>query len=228
MKIKTYLSLAVTVCLLTLTLPSQAQLVVYDNLGTAATAGYSEANANNPTFGDQLTLSQGGVLSSISASLFNSTSGGNTGSILSGNMLIRIYDNTTAYTGGVIANNLLGSQTVTWDFTGGGGLAAGFFSTETFDFSGLNLTLPQNILITQTFTLTAGTSTRTGFVLFGNSTSGSSPANVYIQSSSTAAGLYSFTGNPSQVGYTVQLVPEPSAFALAGLGALGLLIRRRR
>jgi hypothetical protein len=227
MKTKTYLSLAVAVCLLALALPSQAQLVVYDNLGTSATAGYSEANANNPTFGDQLTLSQGGVLSSISASLFNSTSGGNTGSILTGTMLIRIYDNTTAYSGGTITNPLLGSQTVTWDFTGDGGLAAGFYSTDTFDFSGLNLTVPQNILITQTFTLTTGTSTRNGFVLFGNSTAGSSPANVYIASSATAAGLYSFTGNPSQVGYTVQLVPEPSAFALAGLGALGLLIRRR-
>jgi hypothetical protein len=227
MKTKTYLAVAVSVGLLT-TISLQAQLVVYDNLGTTALAGSSQPNASNPVFGDTLTLSQGGVLSSISASLFNSGSGGNTGSILTGTMLIRIYDNTVPYAGGVISNPLLGSQTVTWDFTGDGGLAAGYYATDTFDFSGLNLTLPQNILITQSFTLTSGDSIRNGFILFGDPTVGSSPATVYIESTTTAPGLYSFTGNPSQVGYTVNVVPEPSSFALAGLAAASLLVFRRR
>jgi len=225
MNLKSLLSLAAVVCLLAAN-SSQAQIFVYDNLGTAATAAYSQANANNPVFGDQLTLSQGGVLSGIGASLYNSST--SAGSILTGTMLFRIYDNTVAYTGGVISNPLLGSTTVLWDFTADGGLPAGYYATDVFDLSALNLTLPQNILITQFFTQTSGTSTRNGFVLFSNPTVGSSPPDVYLESATTAAGLYTFTGNPGQIGYQVQLVPEPGMFALAGLGAASLLIFRRR
>jgi hypothetical protein len=228
MNLKSFLSLAAVGCLLAATSSSQAQIFAYDNLSTPATAGYSELNANNPVFGDQLTLSQGGTLSTIGASLYNSTSGGNTGSILTGSMLFSIYDNTVPYAGGAITGSLLGSATVAWDFTAGGGLLPGFYAVDTFNLTSLNITIPQNILITQRFTLTGGTSTRNGFVLFSNPTIGSSPANVYISSTATPAGLYTFSGNPGQVGYQIQLVPEPTTFALAGLGAASLLLFRRR
>ena len=41
----------------------QAVTFGYDNLSTGAQAGYSEPNANNPIFGDQLNLTRSGVLS---------------------------------------------------------------------------------------------------------------------------------------------------------------------
>src|SRR5580765_4882560 len=149
---------------LCLALTTQAQTVVYENLGTAATAGYSEPNSNNPIFGDALGLTQGGHLSFVGLSLFNSTSGGNTGSILTGNMTLNIYNNTVPYAGGSLSASdpLIASVLLTWDFTPGGGLPAGFFSTATFDLTSLNITVPQNIFVTQQFTETSGTSTRNG------------------------------------------------------------------
>jgi PEP-CTERM motif len=202
--------------------------IVYDNLGTTATAGYSEVDTNNPVYGDALNLTSGGALTMIGLSLFNSSSGGNTGAILTGSMVVSFYDNTVPYAGGALTDPLLGNAIVVWDFTAGGGLPAGFFSTQIFDLTALNIVLTQNILVTQFFTQTSGTSLRNGAVLFSDPVVGTSPSNVYIKSSGTAEGLYSFSGNPSQFGYQVQIAaPEPSAGMLAGLGLAGLMILRR-
>jgi hypothetical protein len=163
-------------------------------------------------------------------SFYNSSSGGNTGSILAGTVTINIYDNTTAYAGGALSSDpLLGTATATVNF--GSGLAPGFFSTASFDLSALNINVPQNIFITQQFTETSGTSLRNGVVLFNNPTIGSSPASVYINSGATPEGLYTFGGgNPNQFGYHVEVVvaPEPSTLALAGLAVAVLVFRRRK
>jgi hypothetical protein len=217
---------------LCLALSAQAQTVVYENLTGSALAGYSEPNANNPIFGDALNLTQGGHLGNVGLTLFNSNSGGNTGSILTGTMTLNIYNNTVPYGGGSLSGSdpLVASVLLTWDFTAGGGLPAGFYSVGTFDLTSLNINVPQNIFVTQQFAETTGTSTRNGVILFPNPTIGSSPANVYISSTATAEGLYTFSGNPNQFGYhiEVQVVPEPTSLALAGLGASALLIFRRR
>jgi PEP-CTERM putative exosortase interaction domain len=218
---------------LCLALTSQAQQVVYENLSTNNTplAGYSEPNANNPIFGDALNLTQGGKLGNVGLTLFNSSSGGNTGSIIAGNMTLNIYNNTVPYAGGSLSASdpLIASVLLTWNFAPGA-LAPGFFSIGTFDLTALNITVPQNIFVTQQFTQTLGTSTRNGVVLFTDPVVGTSPANVYINSSATAEGLYTFSGNPNQFGYhiEIQIVPEPSSLALAGLGGAALLIFRRR
>jgi len=200
---------------------------VYDNLGTGATAGYAEANTGNPIFGDALSLSQGGPLATVGLSIYNSSSGGNTGSILGGTMAINIYDNTAAYGGGALsALPLLGSANETVNF-GGGGLVAGFYTTLTFDLSSLNIALPQSIFITQQFTETSGTSLRNGAVLFGNPTTGSSPDTVYISSATTVEGLYALS-SPNQFGYQITTAPEPSTLAFAGLGIVVLVLRKRK
>jgi hypothetical protein len=210
-------SLAIALLTLTAVVGVQAQTVVYDNLNTSATAGYSELTANGPIFGDALTLSQPGMLAQFSASLYNSSSGANTGSILTGTTQINFYDNTVPYTGGVLSNPLLGTGTLTWDFTGDGGLAAGFYDTMTADFSSLNINLPLEILVTQQFTLTGGTSTRNGVILCLDPLVGSSPNTVYIESASTSAGLYTFSGNPGQFCYAIAVVPEPTPYLAASL-----------
>jgi len=222
--------LRISAVLLTSALASQAQTTVYDNLNTtSASAGYSEPNLNNPIYGDALNLTQAGRASFLGLTLFNSTSGGNTGSILTGTMTVKFYDNTVPYASGSLSSEpLLGTAILTWDFTTSGGLAAGFYSTGTFDLTSLNINLTQNIFITQQFTELTGTSTRNGVVLFGNPTTGSSPNNVYINSSATPEGLYNFGTTPAQFGYHLEVVPEPGTFAFAGLGFAALLILRRR
>jgi PEP-CTERM motif len=217
---------------LCLALTAQAQTVVYENLTGSPLAGFSDLNANNPIFGDALNLAQGGHLAHVGLTLFNSGSG-NTGSILTGNMTLNIYNNTVPYAGGSLSASdpLIASVLLTWDFTLGGGLPAGFFSVGTFDLTSLNINVPQNIFVTQQFTLTSGTSINNGVVLFPNPSVGSSPANVYINSAAYAEGLYTFSGgNPNQFGYhiDIQIVPEPSTLTLAGLGIVGIMVFRRR
>lgn len=218
---------------------AQAQPVtVYDSLNKGAIAGYGELNTSAPTFGDSLNLAQGGTLNRFGFSIFNSAVGGNSGAILTGTVVASFYDNTVPYAGGSLATSdpLIGSAPIVLDFTNGGtvpgGLPVSNFSRITFDLTSFGFVLPPNIVVTQQFTETTGTSTANGVVLFGDSTLGSSPNNVYIKSTATPEGLYSFAGTAanSQFGYSVQVtpVPEPGTLTLCGLAVCGITGWRRR
>ena len=214
---------------LCMVLAAKAQNLVYDNLSTAPTRGFGDLNANNPIFGDSLNLTQGGRLSALGLTLFNPNDVDNLGTVLfTGTMVVKFYDNTVPYLGGVLNNPLLGSATLTWDFTGFGGLHPGQFSPNYYNLTSLNINLPQHILVTQQFTQTSGTSIRNGAALYGNPTIGSSPDNIYIKASDINEGLYPVGGFAAQFGYQIQVVPEPATFALVGLAAAALLIIRRR
>ena len=182
-------------------------------------------NADNPIYGDALNLAQGGQLSFFGLTLYNTSSFGNTDPILTGSTEVKFYDNTVPYTGGSLSasNTLLGTGTVNWDFTGSGGLQPDFFSTQTVDFTSLNITLTAHILVAQEFTETSGGSTANGVVLFSDPTIGTSPANVYFKDSSSEGLTTIGVNNPNQIGYHVEIVPEPETCALAGLGIFGLL-----
>jgi hypothetical protein len=213
-----------------LVLTANAQILVYDNLSTPPTAGFGDLNANNPIFGDSLNLTQGGKLGVLGLTLFNPNNPDNLGSILTGSMVVRFYDNTVPYAGGALNNPLLGTATVTWDFTGIGGLQPGFFAPNSYNLTSLNINLPQHILITQQFTETSGTSIRNGIALMSNPTTGSSPNSVFLSSAAISPNLYNINGglNPGQIGFHIELVPEPGSIALASLAASALLIIRRR
>jgi hypothetical protein len=213
---------------------SQAQVTVYDTVTPNPSAGYGEVNDNNPIFGDALNLSQAGQLQQLQFDLFNTTTGGNSGTINTGTMDIEIYDNTVPYSGGslVASNPLIGSLNFNLDFTAGGGLPAGFFARiTTNDLTSLSIDLPLNIFITQQFTETDGDSISNGTVLSGtNSAVGSSPANVYISSDATPEGLYTFGGgNLNQFAFAVAVipaaVPEPATWLGASLVG-GLMMTR--
>jgi hypothetical protein len=215
---------------LSLIVAANGQILVYDNLSTAPTAGFGDLNANSPIFGDTLNLTQGGRLSVLGLTLFNPNNPDNLGSILTGSMVVNFYDNTVPYAGGTLNNPLLGTATVTWDFTGIGGLQPGFFAPNSYNLTSLNINLPQHILVTQQFTQTSGTSIRNGIALMSNPTTGSSPNSVFLSSAAISPNLYTISAglNPGQIGFHIELVPEPGTIALACLAASALLIIGRR
>ena len=206
---------------------SAAGIVVYDNLGTAANAATSQVNANNPIFGDSLNMTSGGTVNNIGLSLFNSASAPNTANstIITGTTLVSFYDNTVPYAGGAISGALLGTANLAWDFTGNP-LPGGFYVLGTFDISSLNIVVPKNILVTQQFTMGTGTSQRHGAVLLSDPVVGSSPANIYIKSTTSAEGLYT-VGGFGQLAYFVDVVPEPASATLIGLGLSAVMLLRR-
>jgi hypothetical protein len=212
---------------------TQAQVIVYDCTTSGALAGYGEPIANNPILGDSLNLTLGGTMQSLKFVLYNSNAGGNTGAILTGNMLINIYDNTVPYASGSLSGGhaLLFSNSFGINF-GVGGLPAGSFSTiSTGDLTAFNVTLPTNIVMTEQFTQVTGTSNRIGDVIFNNPTVGTSPNTVYIFSGATPEGLYTFGGSaaPGQFGFQVSVaVPEPSSVILASVAGIGGLLRWRK
>jgi len=192
--------------------------IVYDNLETTPAASYSTANTNNPIFGDALNLTEGGRLTTFGCSLFNPPSIINPGVISNGTMVVNFYDNTIAYSGGPISGSLLGTATLTWDFTGSGGLPPGYYATNTFDLSSLNINLTRNILVTQQFTEIAGTSTHSGVILMSDPIVGSSPTNFYIKADFLAEGLY--TSGSGQIAYQIAVNPSPAA-AIVALTVIG-------
>jgi hypothetical protein len=211
---------------------AQASVIAYDNSGTPVTGVYGEANTNNPVFGDAVQLTTAGLLTRMNFEIFNSATGGNTGSIQTGNMLLRFYDNTVPYTSGSLSgtHTLLGSATVFVDLSGVGGIVAGLYTLITADMTSYGIGLTQNIIVTQQFTELTGTSTRNGIVLASDPTVGSSPASVYVSSSGTPEGLYAFSGgNPNQIAYQIVVdpAPEPVAGALSALGLAALAALRR-
>jgi len=126
---------------------------------------------------------------------------------------------------------LLGSAILSWDLTSipGGGLPVGGYALGYEDLSASNINLTQDIFVTQQYTQLTGTSTRNGVVILGNSVvpGSSSPATVYLKSTATAEGLYSFGGTSNQFAYYVDIVPEPASCGLVAVGVVGMLLRRR-
>ena len=96
-------------------------VTVYDSLNPGATGAVSQPASGDPIYGDTLTLAAGGKLVNFGAALYNSSSGGNTGTIYAGNTTVRFYDNTIPYTSGPITNTLLGTATLFWDYNDSGG-----------------------------------------------------------------------------------------------------------
>ena len=203
---------------------SQAQVTVYNSLTSGATGGTTSTDLTR-IVGDDLNLSSGGILTRLQWTVNNSASG--VGPILTMNTTIKIYDNTTPYTGGVLANPLLAS--ITFGINFGTGLNPGFYSTVTSgNLGAFNITLPSKILITQQNTQLTGSSTRYGVMLFNVPSPGTSNTSTYMKGVSTAEGLYNFsTNNTTNLGLSVQVAPEPGTMAALGLGAVALIRRRR-
>lgn len=197
---------------------------IYDNVTApaAANAGISSTDLNS-IWGDRCNTLGTGLLCQFSMTVFNSTSGGNTGNVLT-------------YTGGVTiqdasTNAVMGGFTTNVNF--GAGLAAGFYTIVTFtNLEALNINLTDtDLLIKQQRTAHTGTSTRLGIASLNPLLAGtSSPDDIFVQSSTIGGGIPGFYlfGNPAiqaNVGYGVN-IPEPTSLALLAIGALAFVRRR--
>lgn len=219
--------------LASLAVASNAAILTYDNIETpsAVSAATSDAETN-AIWGDQVTMIGTGKLDTFKFGMFNSTTGGNTGNLLTATVNIKFYNlGNTPYTGGALsATPLLGQFNGNINF--GTGLNAGFFSIISFtNLNTLNINLTnKNIMITQQVTAFTGTTNRLGMVTYTTENVGTSfGGNSWYKKNSTSEGLFAFGGTTSnKIAYQVGVVPEPASMAALGLGVAALIRRRRR
>lgn len=219
----------------------ESDQIVFNNITSTAITGFTRAKTENPTYGAALTLganpiANGGParkLQELYFSIFNSTTGGNTGVITGGTITFNIYDNTTPYAGtGAITNPLVGTVSAVLNYSAPADqLPAGFYLTDgLIGLNSLNILLPDNVIVTQTFAPSVtSTSTRNGYVSFAPDLVGSSDNTVFISSTALAAGYYNLGTSPNFVDATpgfALVVPEPVSLSSLALG--GLVLRRRR
>ncbi len=192
--------------------------VVYDDT-TNIVGGTADANPAT-VWGDDLNMTGTGVMSAVTFSVYNSTSGGNTQPMTSADVAIDLFRQSDS--------SSIGGFTANLDFTADP-LPAGYYSLISFtdiDSLGINVDTPDVIIIQQLANVTGGT-TRMGVIIADPPTIGASTDAFYVDNGANP-GWYSFGGNPkANLAYEVEVLPEPASIALFGMiGAAGLLRRR--
>ncbi len=209
---------------------SASAQVVYDNLSAPSALSAATSSTDlNTIYGDSMTLTQGGILNGLGFTVFNSSTG-NTLPVLTAVIRLSFYNNTTPYTTGDLQSVLPLLGSIDFNVNFGTGLNAGFFTTVSgTGLATANINLTQNLFITQQVISSTGGSTRLGVVSFTQDVVGTgSAASWYRQSTAPAGeGLFAFAPPSSNnLGYRVEVVPEPATMTLLALGALAA--RRRR
>ncbi|MEL7238218.1 MAG: PEP-CTERM sorting domain-containing protein [Planctomycetota bacterium] len=195
------------------------------------------SGATDAFFGDALTLTDTGTLDEFEFSFFNS--GNSSGQVQTASVDILFFDAAT-FTAGDHTTGLIGGFGGNLDYTGlaNGGLDAGFFVTSRFNgLSGLATPIEfttTDIVVVQQFADIVGGANLTGVVGYSGTPVGAQIPQLYIESSTVAAGapgFYNITsaGNPADfnTAYEVLLVPEPASLGLLGFAGLALARRRR-
>ncbi len=188
-------------------------------------AGFSQATANLPAFGDDYTLAAGGSLNEMTFSIFNSGSAasGTPTPMTAINAVINFYDSNTF--AGAAVSTPLGSFGSTFSF-GAAPLAPGFFTLLTVTgITGVSLPSSGPVLITQQLNPTG--STRHGIISIGAPVVGTTGGSDFYQrgNPTPAEGFYTSGTTPLNVSYEL-IVPEPATLGV--LAAASLVVMRRR
>ena len=169
---------------------------VYANT-TTPLFGYSTTDLA-AILGDRVTTTGAGVLDQNDFSVFNSSA--SAGPLLTAQFLLSFYDAPTVTPLGAYL-----TSTVT--FGGGAGLPAGYYTiVSVTGLSALNIGLPTDVLITQQIYAYTGTTTRMGIVSFDPPTIGSSPAYMYVSSTTLPAGYYNLSSGNANPGYRINVI----------------------
>jgi hypothetical protein len=167
---------------------------VYDNTASAPNFGFSSTDLAS-TWGDELFLTGSGILQSHKFTIFNTGGGGN---LLTATVGVSFFN--------AITSAPLGSYSTSINF--GAGLPSGSFSTVTV--SGIapaliNLNVA-DIIVTQQVLALTGTPARLGIASQNPPTVGTSPATMFINSSTVGpAGFYTIGASPANPGYQVNV-----------------------
>lgn len=180
---------------------------VYNNQ-TTVTAGFSSTDLA-AVFGDRVTMTGAGFLDQIDFTVFNSGSSG--GPLLTATFNLNFYDGTLPP-----LPTPLGTFT-TAPVTLGGGLPAGSYTIITVTaLSGLGISLPTDVLLTQTVTAFTGTSTRFGVVFADPPSIGSSllpvPNSFYAQATTVGGGTpgyYTIAAPNGNIVYRINVSDTP-------------------
>lgn len=182
--------------------PTGAQLIstVYDNSTSTTALAFSSTEVTTRTYGDELFLTSGGLLSEMKFSVFNS--GSSAGALLSATVAVELLDAATSAS--------LGSFSTVVGF-GATGLSPGFYSVATItNLESLSILLSTtNVLVKQRITAKTGTASRTGIVSLSPPTVGSSPAYFFQSSPTVAAGFYTSASGNVNVLYQLAVTPPP-------------------
>lgn len=203
---------------------------VYDNISLGElSAFFSRPVSEDTTFGDRLTLSSTGVLSTFSFTIVNSPEGGNTGSISAYTAHINMYravDNSSLWSFDANITNAQPNGPNSFQTIGLSGLEAFGVNLDTTD-----------VLVTTRFSITSGDATQVGVGFFGGGQSvpgASSGPELYLSSNTTPAGYYLVDGGATTAdpGYIIGVVvPEPGTYALMAVGLLplaGMIAKHRK
>lgn len=208
--------------------------VVYDVLDAPSVVNAAVSSGDlSATFGDDVIMTDTGILDEFSFTVFNSTTGGNTGQIVTTDINVNFFDAATFNPADLSSNTAIGGFTGSLDFSGlaGGGLDPGFFITASFTGlfpAGINLNTTDLIVTQQLDNITGGT-TRVGVAFFDTQNiGGGDAANWYASATDFADGFYTF-GFDANMGYNILVtIPEPATTGLFGMALLGACVVRRR
>jgi hypothetical protein len=222
-----FVALAVTA----LAAGAQAQLV-YDALSTGATVAYTHMAASATSSieaGDQVQLGGGvgATLTSMNCVIQFTTATGDTNNFIINDTIT--FRSVTGTGSTATVNTGTPIYQATFALGGATGLAAGAWN---FGFTLPSLVVPNEFIVTNTFTRQTGSNQGAVGEHFNNSAAAVGTSDpTYFWWNNPTWGHVNFGATPSgnmRMSLTGTPVPEPASMAVLGLGALGLLRRRSK